>query len=129
MTNSLLIGQVINDLLTSDDELKSKIGDKVFPIVASEGATFPFIVYKRNGLISNGCKDGYYEDTVNFTITILSERYFEGIDIAQSVRRILERQRITTNTLRMNDTKITGVNEEYQGGTYIQTINLTTNID
>lgn len=129
MTNSLLIGEVINDLLTNDAELSDKIGNKVYPIVASEGATFPFIVYRRVGMSSKGCKDGYYEDTVNFSVTILSETYFEGIYIAQSVRRILERQRIATDTLRMNDTRITSVNEEYQNNTYIQTINFITNID
>lgn len=129
MTNSLLIGEVINKLLTDSEDLKDIIGNRVFPIVASEGAQYPFIVYRRIGLSSSGCKDGYYEDTVNFTITIISETYFEGINIAQLVRKTLERQRITTETLTMTDCHITGVEEEYQSNAYIQTINFITTIN
>ena len=129
MIKSFLIGEVINELLTSNEELKEILGIKVYPLVASEGSTFPFIVYKRLGVSSNGTKDGYHEDTVEFQITILSETYSQSIDIAQLVRGILERETIKTDTLELTDCHVMSASEEYQDNTYIQQINFITKVN
>ena len=62
MIDTLNIGSFICDTIRTDKELTKTLGlnDKVFPIVAEDGTTFPFIIYKRTGLTSNSCKDGYY---------------------------------------------------------------------
>lgn len=129
MTNSFLIGEVLNDLLTNDEELANIIGNKVFPLVATEGTTFPFIVYERLNDSSKGCKDGYHEDTVTFSITILSETYLQSIQVAQLVRGILERLRIKTETLVINDCHVTSISEKYQDNIYTQIINFTAKIN
>ena len=63
-------------------------GDKV-PSLADNNAKYPFIVYKRNNVISSTSKDGSYEDTVDIGITIVTMKYAEGIEIANKVREIL----------------------------------------
>ena len=76
MIDSLGIGKVIFTLL----------GDfKTYPLVADNNAKYPFIVYKRNNVISSTCKDGSYEDTVDIGTMMDSE----GIKIANKVREIL----------------------------------------
>lgn len=126
MTNSLLIGSTITDLLTSN--IKS-LKDKVYPIVAEQGTTYPFVVYKRVSDLSNGCKDGFYEDTVNFEIAVVSTGYAEGINIAQKVRNILERKRIRTDLMELTETHITNAYEEFTDNVYVQKINFITKIN
>lgn len=124
MTNSLLIGETLTNLLLSDDNLSPLIGNRIYPLVAPEGTNFPFIIYKRESLRSNGCKDGYYEDTVQFSITIVCTRYAESVEIAQKVRKTLERSNIAD----MYDVHITSATEEYVEDSYVQTLNFITEI-
>lgn len=129
MTNSFLIGSVLNALITNNEEIKKHIDNRCYPLVAAEGTQYPFIVYHRLNSFSNGCKDGYYEDSVDFSITILATTYSQSITIAQLVRGILERQKIHTELLDMYDTHVTGISEEFSSDTYIQIINFKTKIN
>jgi len=51
----------------------------VYPLIADNDAKFPFIIYKRNSMVSSGCKDGYYEDEVSFEVNIITDTYFKGV--------------------------------------------------
>ena len=75
MIDSLNIGKYIYSVLKETDV-------EVYPLVADNDAKFPFIVYKRNNLVSNGCKDGYYEDVVSYEVVIVTDTYYKGIEIA-----------------------------------------------
>jgi hypothetical protein len=55
MIDTLNIGKYIYSVLKF-----TNIG--VYPLVADNDAKYPFIVYRRIGMVSSGCKDGYYED-------------------------------------------------------------------
>lgn len=128
MTNSILLGQALYKILTNDNIINSLIGFKVFPIVAASGTDYPFIVYRKTSINSNGCKDGYYEDNVNFSITILTEDYEQGINISQRIRQLLERQRIKTDLMTFDNCHLTGYSEEYNQ-IYTNTLNFTTKIN
>ena len=56
MIDTLNLGKYIYSKLSQIEGVKS------YPLIADNDAKFPFIVYKRENLVSNGCKDGYYED-------------------------------------------------------------------
>ena len=83
MIDTLNIGSFICDTIRTDKELTKTLGlnDKVFPIVAEDGTTFPFIIYKRTGLTSNSCKDGYYEDFVRVEIKAVCSSYIQSINV------------------------------------------------
>ena len=51
MINSLLVGEVIHNILTNDPEiLKYVKSENIFPLVSDEGTSFPFIVFGRDGI-------------------------------------------------------------------------------
>ena len=119
MIDSLGIGKVIYTLL----------GDfKTYPLVADNNTKYPFIVYKRNNVISSTCKDGSYEDTVDIGITIVTMKYAEGIEIANKVREILQRQVIKIDDMILNDTYLISANESFTDNVFVQNLNFRTTI-
>lgn len=128
MVNSLKLGEILTALFLNDDTLKNLVGNKVFPIVAKKDCTFPFLVYQRNNISSNACKDGFYEDTVSFSITIVAEVYDESIDIATAVRKILEKPCIEINDSILYYTSLSSCSEEYTSDVYVQKLSFKTQI-
>lgn len=115
MINTLNIGSFISSRLTN-------IGVKVYPIIADNDAKSTFIVYRRNGLSSNLCKDGIYQETVSLEITIVSPTYSTSIETATKVRRAIERYRGTYDDYNIDDIFLTFADEQYIQNQYIQKI-------
>lgn len=113
MINTLNIGSFISNRLTN-------IGVKVYPIIADNDAKSTFIVYRRNGLSSNLCKDGIYQETVSVEITIVSPTYSTSIDTATKVRRAIERYRGTYDDYNIDDIFLTFADEQYIQNQFIQ---------
>lgn len=113
MINTLNIGSFISSRLTN-------IGVKVYPIIADNDAKSTFIVYRRNGLSSNLCKDGIYQETVSVEITIVSPTYSTSIETATKVRRAIERYRGTYDDYNIDDIFLTFADEQYIQNQYIQ---------
>lgn len=113
MINTLNIGSFISSRLTN-------IGVKVYPIIADNDAKSTFIVYRRNGLSSNLCKDGIYQETVSLEITIVSPTYSTSIETATKVRRAIERYRGTYDDYNIDDIFLTFADEQYIQNQYIQ---------
>lgn len=116
MINSLNIGKYIYSTLTNSDDINCK----VYPLVADNDAKFPFIVYKRTNLISRSCKDGSYEDEITVEIVVVCDKYSDSINIATTIRNLLERQSVQFENLEINDGVLSFANEEYSNNTYIQ---------
>lgn len=113
MINTLNIGSFISSRLTN-------IGVKVYPIIADNDAKSTFIVYRRNGLSSNLCKDGIYQETVSVEITIVSPTYSTSIETATKVRRAIERYRGTYDDYNIDDIFLTFADEQYIQNQFIQ---------
>lgn len=120
MIDTLNIGKYIRSVLTADNELAKYIEKKVYPLVADNDVKYPFIVYKRLSLMSNSGKDGYYEDDVTIEITIVSDKYSSGIQVANIVRSILERREIRLDNMTIYDGTLVLATEEYANNAYIQ---------
>lgn len=117
MINTLNIGAYIyNKLTTNIPEVKT------YPIVADNDAKFPFIVYKRVGLTNLTCKDGIYEDAASIEITVVTDKYVDGINIAQQIRDCLEINGDTFNNMDI-ETSLVNANEEYSNNSFIQKMN------
>ena len=124
MINTLLtIGKYINNALTTDSTLTSMIGEKkVYPLIADNDVKFPFLVYKRLSLQSNTTKDGRHEDEVVVEISIVSEKYSDGVNIANEVRRILEKDEVSYSDIFINEANLILASEEYSGNSFLQTM-------
>lgn len=113
------VGKEMFNILTNDSDVKKLVGNKVFPIVANEGTTFPFIVYRRTNYTPASNKD-YTSEIVGIEINILSQKYDEGVNIADVVATSLDRK----ETDFIEDIKITNISEDYIEDTFVERIYL-----
>lgn len=116
MINTLNIGKYIYSTISGDNQITCK----VYPLIADNDAKFPFIVYRRTGLVSGTTKDGLTEDEVTVEIVIVSDKYSVGLDLAIKVRNLLEKQSVIYEDIEINDTTLNLATEEYSDNSYIQ---------
>ena len=83
---SIKVGKKIVKILADADILKGKI----FPLVADEGANFPFAVYRRISTSETNSKDlvTIGQEAI-IEIVIASDNYEEALDIADKVSETL----------------------------------------
>lgn len=109
ISNAVFIGRDIYDCL------KTLVDGKVYPVIAEESSTQPFIVYYRNNMNFLRCKDGTYQANISFTVQVVADKYQESLEIAALV---------IDNILRgINHVELVGSSEEYSNDGYIQTLN------
>lgn len=113
------IGKELTSILLNDDTVSADVGNKVFPLVANAGTTFPFIVYRRSSYRPNNNKD-YEDEIVSVELAILSEKYENSVNIANHVADALNGKQ----TDLIETIKITNIFEDYQEDTYIQKLNI-----
>ena len=129
MIHSIKIGKLINARLSQDSELAKKVGTGIYPIVAENGTEYPFIVYTKTGITpKDATKDGRYEDTVNFQVTVVSDSYNESVDVADMVRNLLEMKYIGNDEIAATEIYMSGVTERYEGEAYIQQMQFTCSV-
>lgn len=130
MGKSLLVGKLIYNALISDTEVSKAVGTKVFPIVAESDTQFPFIVYsKTNAYTVNSTKDGYLGDDISFTVTVLSDKYFESCEIAQNVKDLFENCMLSNDDLAIYNIRLTGVSESFNQDCFTQELNFECNAE
>lgn len=117
MMDSLNIGKAIYTILQTSVDIDKKI----YPLIADEGTTFPFIIYKRTGLAPESTKDNTNEN-VSVEINIASSNYSESIDLAIKVRKALEHKKGTYSDIAIEDIVIDDATEDYIEDTFIQTL-------
>lgn len=134
MTNSILIGEVIYDVLNTSNEVKNYVGTRYWPIVAPwtkpEDIKYPFIVYTRNSVSSTSLsKDGYYGDSVSFQIDIISSKYDESVYLANIVRGLFEGKHIVSHDMDISDIRMISIKESFSQDSFIQTISFSCTIE
>lgn len=107
MDNSLLISKYIQQILEESNEVKAIVGNdehKIFPLLQPDNLNFPFIVHARTGLSVQYTKDieiGHvgWCNTINYTITCVSNDYIQCIELANAVRHAVETYRWKNNDI------------------------------
>ena len=120
--NSLQIGKVIYQILNGNGI------NKVFPLVADEGTTFPFVVYRRTGLMPASTKDRFnYSELAAIDILVASADYESGNALAITIKDLLEHTRGTYGNINVGDIYLVDASEDYIEDAFIQ--KLTFNIE
>lgn len=120
--SSLQIGKAIYTILAGKD-IK-----KVYPLVADEGTTFPFIVYRRTGLQPANTKDRFnYSELATMELIVAAESYLDSIMLAEQVKDILEHTRGTYNNIKIGEINLISADEDYLEDAFVQ--KLTFNIE
>jgi len=86
------IGKAIYNILFDDVDVKTLVSTRIFPNVAPQTTTFPFIIYDITGVQPNDTKDGSSTlDTNDVMISCYSETYSQASDLAQKIRVAMDR--------------------------------------
>lgn len=86
------IGKSIYNILSTTTNISDLVGTRIFPNVAPQTTTFPFIIYDVTGVQPNDTKDGASTlDTNDVMISCYSETYSQASDLAQKIRIAMDR--------------------------------------
>lgn len=121
------IGKAVYQILSNDTKVKEMVVNKIYPLIANQGTTFPFIVYKRTGIEPLTSKDKFIcNEITSVDVIIASDRYDESIELAELVQDALNGKRGTYSGINIIDINLISADEDYIEDTFIQ--NLTFNI-
>ena len=122
METSLNIGKVIKDILYRDEALNNLVKNQVFPLIAEENTTFPFIVYRRNSIRNARTKDYANDEIASVDVVIACDKYSQSVEIAERVRFVLERGEYEGENFSVDNITLSNASEQYMQNTYVQTL-------
>ena len=122
METSLNIGKVIKDILYQDETLNNLVKNQVFPLIAEENTTFPFIVYRRKSIRKASTKDYVNDEIASVDVVVASDKYSQSVEIAERVRFVLERGEYEGENFSVDNITLANASEQYMQNTYIQTL-------
>lgn len=108
MTKALYIGQYIYSALVNNG-----ITAKIYRIIADSNAKYPFVIYRRSGLVTTTTKDGITYQDVDVEIVVESDKYAVGLELADQVCSILTREDVEFEGIYIEDAKIMSATEDF----------------
>ena len=115
----LKIGKVIYELLSKNEELKKVVDTKIYPLIANETTSFPFIIYKRTSIVNDGNKD-YQSKYAMINLIVVDNEYEGSVQIAELVRKAIEHKRGKIADFMVEDITIENAIEDYVDYAFIQ---------
>ena len=115
--SGIAITKYIRTELLKNTQLTDKIGNKIYPIVADDGTTFPFILIKKSGMTTNYSKCGAINDVVNATIEVVDNNYSRAVELSEEIRKTIERNKFNN----ISNVEVVNVIEDYVSDSYIIT--------
>lgn len=116
MESSISVIKHIFRILSSDNTLNEMVGNKIFPIIAENDITFPFILVTRTSITPITFKTGVAVDKVTFQVVIEDVDYFRTVNIAERVRELLELR----HSEYFKRIEFSNCNEDFMNDTYRQ---------
>lgn len=88
--NKLLVTTDVVAILKDNTKITDIVGDKIFPLIAEEGTTGDYILYKREKYDAEWNKMGKTSDKCEVYINVVSDNYERGKIVAAAVQDALE---------------------------------------
>jgi hypothetical protein len=120
-------GAAIYHILASDAWLAGVVGDRIFPLVATNSTTFPFIAYRRSGVSVGYTKDTLYQSEVTIDMVCVSSDYKQSVDIADRVMGVLLDKRFAQYDI--DSVRLNTAFEDYLDDAFVQTLEFLIIID
>lgn len=109
-----MIGDVIYTLLSNDSDVINLVGTNIYPSLAIEDISYPYIVYDNIGNVPTDDKDGVSSlDTSTYDIEIYTKTLEELNDLSIKVRTVLDRYTGTVNSKVIQSIKYNDENTGY----------------
>ena len=86
------VGAAIYSLLVNDSAVAAIVGTRIYPELAEEGASAPYIVYSVVSNTPSDTKDGTPIDEAQLEIFSVGSTYAAASDLAGKVRAALDRK-------------------------------------
>ncbi len=94
------VGAAIYSLLVNDSAVAAIVGTRIYPELAEEGASAPYIVYSVVSNTPSDTKEGTPIDEAQLEIFSVGNTYAAANDLADKVRAALDRKsRIVVGTV------------------------------
>lgn len=118
----LSIGKVVYNILSSDKSFKETIGNRIYPLIADEGTSFPFVIYSRIGIDEQSTKDSS-EEQIRVLVQVAANNYQQSIETAEIIRAAMEHKNGLFNNLLIEDIILEDASEDWLDDTFIQNLN------
>ena len=86
------VGAAIYSLLVNDSAVSALVGTRIYPELAEEGASAPYVVYSVVSNTPSDTKDGTPIDEAQLEIFSVGSTYAAANDLADKVRAALDRK-------------------------------------
>ena len=118
MATGISINKYIFKMLSQDERLNELVGKNIYPIVAEEDVTFPFITFRKLSIYPQTFKTGVAVDKVSFEVNVAAMDYITTVTISERIREILE---LKTSSY-FKRIEFVGNTEDYVNSIYTQTL-------
>lgn len=89
----MAVGKVIYDLLSNDATVSATVGTKIYPDIAPQTTSFPYVVYQEISTTPTDDKDGTSKlDSIRLQIDMYDDNYDDIETLATAIRDALDRQ-------------------------------------
>lgn len=111
---SILIGLYVADTLANDASVVSKVGDRIYPIVAAQGVDgFPYIVFSSSGGDDTMTKDGSGEESATVQLSVVSKLYSDALLLGQAVKTAFRGHLVSYETFEVTEVGNMTYTEDY----------------
>ena len=111
-------GLAIYNILITDVDVSNVVVRRVFPNVAKNGTTFPFIIYDVESESPTDTKDGVSKLDEDFVmVSCYCKTYSEASDLAQKIRTALDRKTGTFGGIEIQSIQYNGYNDLFDDNT------------
>lgn len=105
-------------MLSTDEVITQKVGDRIYPIIANEGSQYPFIVYERTSTEAEVSKDGVSSrNKISYTIRCVGMEYGQVVELCGRVDKTIKRGKY--GDIRVVSASRIGIGEEYNDGVFV----------
>lgn len=91
------VGLAIHAITTGDSAVNSAVGGRIYPELAPEGASMPYLVYSVVSNSPSDAKDGTPIDEAQIELFSVASTYSAANDLADKVRAAMDRKAITVS--------------------------------
>lgn len=111
-------GLAIYNILSNDADVSALVGARIFPNVAKNSTSFPFIIYDVKNEGPQDTKDGVSTlDVDNVMVSVYSKTYAEASDLALKIRTALDRVKGTFGGVEIQSIQYDGYNDLFDDNT------------
>ena len=120
MKNALSINKYINKFLTESEAVTSLVSvQNVRPLILAP-TIFPYVSFMHGNISSSYTKDGWSEDTTEVTIIAVSDDYSQTVDIAETVRELLDNKAYKDEDIYISEMRLSGATEDQIENVFVQ---------